>query len=104
MERRKVRIKTHTSLSRQIQNLNKLLAKYNLHDLTEILSSPLRLMSLNFLAGLSRGFGIAVGLTLIAGVFLTILAKIASWNLPVISKFIAEIVRLVEVQLSTLPR
>lgn len=80
------------------------MARYNVHDLVEILSSPLRLMYLNFLAGLSRGFGIAVGLTLVAGLFLTILAKIASLNLPIISKFIAEIVRLVENQLRALPK
>lgn len=104
MERRRLRSKNNASLSRQINNLSRLMVKYNINDLVEILSSPLRLMYLNFLAGLSRGFGIAVGLTLIAGVFLTILAKIASLNLPIISKFIAEIVRLVENQLRALPR
>lgn len=84
--------------------LNKFLIQYNLRELLEILASPARLLYLNFLAGLARGFGIAVGLTLITAVFLALLAKIASLNLPVISRFIAEIIRLVEEQLSTLPR
>jgi hypothetical protein len=104
MERHRLRVKSNISLSRQINNLNKLMARYNVHDLVEILSSPFRLMYLNFLAGLSRGFGIAVGLTLVAGLFLTILAKIASLNLPIIGRFIAEIVRLVENQLRALPK
>ena len=56
------------------------------------------------MAGLARGFGIAIGLTLITAIFISLLTKIANLNLPVISNFIARIVRLVEEELSTLPR
>lgn len=70
----------------------------------EILLGPRRVLWLNFLAGLARGFGIAIGLTVVAAIFFSLLGRLAAMNLPIIGRFIAEIVRLVESQLRTLPR
>ena len=88
----------------QLLILNKILMKYNIEGMVDILAKPFRLVYLNFMAGLARGFGIAIGLTLITAIFISLLTKIASLNLPVVSNFIARIVRLVEEELSTLPR
>lgn len=79
--------------------LHKLMVKYNLEGIFDLLSRPGRLVYLNFMAGVARGFGIAVGLTIVSAIFLAILAKIASLNLPIISNFIARLVRLVNEQL-----
>lgn len=81
-----------------------MLLRSNLRFWGEILASPFRLFYLNFLAGLARGFGIALGLTLLTALFLAIMTRLASLNLPLISRFIAEIIRLVEEQLANLPR
>ena len=86
-------------LLNQVLVLNRLMAKYNLEGIFDLLSRPGRLVYLNFLAGIARGFGIAVGLTLVSAAFLAILAKIASLNLPIISSFIARLVQLVNQQL-----
>ncbi|NLY91068.1 MAG: hypothetical protein GX081_05615 [Firmicutes bacterium] len=86
-------------LLNQVLVLNRLMAKYNLEGIFDLLSRPGRLVYLNFLAGIARGFGIAVGLTIVSAAFLAILAKIASLNLPIISGFIARIVHLVNQQL-----
>lgn len=83
----------------QVLLLNKLMVKYNIEGIFDLLSRPGRLVYLNFMAGMARGFGIAVGLTLVSAIFLAILAKVASLNLPIISNFIARIVRLVNEQL-----
>jgi len=104
MVHRRWKIKNRQALIHQVETLNRLLLKTNLHHLGEILASPVRLLYLNFLAGLARGFGIALGLTLLTAVFLAVMARIASLNLPLISRFIAEIIRLVEEQLTNLPR
>ncbi|WP_331274069.1 DUF5665 domain-containing protein [Capillibacterium thermochitinicola] len=84
---------------RQVLLLNKLMVKYNIEGIFDLLSRPGRLVYLNFLAGIARGFGIAVGLTLVSALFLAILAKVASLNLPIISSFIARLVQLVNEQL-----
>lgn len=104
MVSRRWKIKNRRGLLHQVETLNRLLLRSNLHQLGEILASPLRLLYLNFLAGLARGFGIALGLTLLTAVFLAIMARIASLNLPLLSRFIAEVIRLVEEQLAGLPR
>jgi len=82
----------------QLLTLNRWLAKNNLYQLVELLQHPLRLLLLNFLTGLARGFGVALGVTLIAGAFLALLTRLASLNLPIIGHYIAEIVRFVNEQ------
>ena len=84
---------------KQTFHLDRLLVKYNIEGIFDLLSRPGRLVYLNFLAGIARGFGIAVGLTLVSAIFLAILAKLASLNLPIISQFIAHIVQLVNEEL-----
>lgn len=89
---------------KQVTALNRLLTRSQLLAVAEMLQNPWRVFLLNFLSGLARGFGTAVGLTLVAGAFLVLLTRLASLNLPVIGRFIAEIVRLVNFQLRDLPR
>lgn len=71
----------------------------NLAEFMQLVQNPVRLIFLNFLSGLARGFGIAIGLTIIASLFLLFLTRLASLNLPIIGKFVAELVRIVSQQL-----
>lgn len=71
------------------------LERANLAEFMKLLQSPFRLIYLNFIGGLARGFGIAIGLTIVASLFILLLTKVASWNLPLIGRYIAELVRIV---------
>lgn len=73
----------------------------NLAEFMRLLQKPVRLIFLNFLGGLARGFGIAIGLTIVASLFLIFLTKLAELNLPVIGKHIADLVRIVNFHLRT---
>ncbi len=84
---------------KRIQELEYKLERANLAEFMQLLQNPTRLLFLNFLSGLARGFGIAIGLTVIAGVFLLLLTRLASLNLPIIGKYIADLVRIVNQQL-----
>lgn len=75
------------------------LERANLAEFMQLVQNPVRLIFLNFLSGLARGFGIAIGLTIIASLFLLFLTRVASLNLPIIGKFVAELVRIVSQQL-----
>jgi hypothetical protein len=75
------------------------LERANLAEFMQLIQNPVRLIFLNFLSGLARGFGIAIGLTIIASLFLVFLTRLASLNLPIIGKVIAELVRIVNQQL-----
>ena len=92
------------ALGRKLDRLSLSLARANLAAFTDLWLRPRRMLWLNFLAGLARGFGIAIGLTLVAAAFLSVLGRLAALNLPVIGRYIAEIVHLVDTQLRTLPR
>lgn len=87
-------------LSEQVFELSKKLEQAPLAEYIEMHRNPWRFLSTNFLAGVFRGFGIAIGFTAVSSVFLYALGKLASLNLPVIGEFIAEIARLVELELS----
>ena len=50
----------------------------------------------NFLAGIFRGMGIGIGVTVITAILVILLRKVVALNLPIIGQFIADIVEIVE--------
>lgn len=60
------------------------------------LYSPRRMIMSNFVAGLARGIGMAVGFSLLGAAAVYALQQFATKNIPVIGEFIARIVQVVE--------
>ncbi|HBL49118.1 MAG TPA: hypothetical protein DF292_07570 [Firmicutes bacterium] len=89
----------YATLLRRIDHLNRLLERANLVEFMQLIQSPRRMLFLNFMAGVARGFGIAVGFTIIGAIFVYVLTRLASLNLPIIGEFVAQLVRIVEQQL-----
>ena len=83
-------------LSRNIEKLNRKLEERNLQELIDILGNKREIFKRNFWAGVSRGVGIGVGVTIITAILIIILEKIVTLNIPIIGKYIAEIVQIVE--------
>ncbi len=83
-------------LNKNLDRLNHFLEEKNIEELIYILGSRKEIAKRNFWAGLSRGVGIGIGVTLITAILVMILQKIVTLNLPVIGEFIAEIVEIVE--------
>ncbi|NMB12446.1 MAG: hypothetical protein GX977_09185 [Firmicutes bacterium] len=92
------------TLIKRLGQLNEGLEKANIAEYIELFRHPRRLLYLNFMAGIFRGFGIAVGFTAVGAIFLYFLGKVAALNLPVIGHFVAEIARIVELELRHFPR
>ncbi len=67
-----------------------------LRDYLYYLSDTKRIIQNNFLAGLSRGVGTAIGFTVLSAVIIYIVTLLASQNLPVIGDFLEEIVNLIK--------
>ncbi len=72
------------------------LEKTKIAEYVDILNNKKRLIYINFIAGLSRGFGMAIGFTLLGAFFIYILQRIIALNLPVIGDVIAELVKIVQ--------
>jgi hypothetical protein len=91
------------NLLQKLEELNESLEKASIAEYIELYRKPRRLLYLNFLAGIVRGFGIAIGFTVVGAFFLYGLGKIASLNLPVVGEFVAEITRIVQNELARRP-
>lgn len=87
------------SSDEKIRAIAMTLERAKLAEYVQLMNNPWRLLWLNFIAGLARGVGIAIGGSLLVGVLLYLLSQIAILNLPLISDIIAEIVKLVQIQL-----
>ncbi|HBT46880.1 MAG TPA: hypothetical protein DEA73_03205 [Peptococcaceae bacterium] len=95
-EKKVERRREDVPLKEKIEDLLLALEKANLAEWVELYRRPLRLLYLNFLAGLARGLGVAVGVTILGTLVLYLVRELALQNLPVIGKLIAEIVRVVQ--------
>ncbi|MDF9408067.1 DUF5665 domain-containing protein [Pelotomaculum isophthalicicum JI] len=82
----------------KITNLSVSIEKMKLAEYVKLLEQPWRLMYVNFIAGLARGVGIAIGFTILGAVVLYFLRILVMLNLPLIGNFIAEIVRMVQLK------
>lgn len=91
------------ALMSKIEKLTLSLEKANIAQYIELYQNPRRLLYLNFLAGVGRGFGLAMGFTLIGALFLYALGRIAALNLPFVGEMIAEITRIVQHELARRP-
>lgn len=67
-----------------------------IRDLISFLKNPTRLFFLNFLAGLGRGLGFALGFTVLAAIVIYLLRRAVS--VPVLGNYIAKILEFIEAQ------
>lgn len=85
-------------LNAQLDKLVRHLESLRIADYMELLQRPGRLLFVNFVAGVARGLGIAVGATLIFAIMLELLRRVILLHIPGIGEFIADIVRIVEMR------
>ncbi|MGE5654166.1 MAG: DUF5665 domain-containing protein [Bacillota bacterium] len=86
----------HNDLGEKVARLTQAMEAVNLAEYVELVRSPWRMAWINFVAGLARGVGIAIGFTLLAALVLYFLRQLAVLNLPLIGNFIADIVQIVQ--------
>jgi len=84
-------IQQWTELRHQVTLLAETLEKMRLAEYIAYLNRPRRLLWFNFLVGLVRGLGTALGAGLLAGIAYFLLKRIVVLNLPVIGGFISEL-------------
>lgn len=82
-------------IQKQIYRLNVKMERVKILDYIYFMEHPYRLLWANFLSGLTRGLGSAVGFTLISAIVVLLLQWIVRQNLPFISSFIADILNAV---------
>lgn len=93
---KKTQIERH--LLEKIEDLSLKMERMNLAEYMNLLNDPKRFLMVNFLGGLARGLGVAIGVTLLGALVLYIMQRLVTLNLPLIGDFIADLVRLVQDQ------
>ena len=88
------------TLIRNLEKLASAMEKASVAEYIELYRKPRRLLYLNFISGIARGLGLAVGFTAVGALFLYLMGRLAALNLPIVGEFIAEITRIVQEELS----
>lgn len=83
-------------LNQKLNKLVNMLEKSNIQDISYLIGDKKQIIFRNFLAGISRGVGIGIGITVITAVLIILLNKLVALNIPVIGKYISDIVAIVE--------
>jgi hypothetical protein len=83
-------------MAKHLERLVDRLEAMRVADYMELLQRPARLIFTNFVAGIARGLGIAIGASLVFALVLSFLKQLILLNIPGIGGFIADIVRFVE--------
>ena len=83
-------------LESRVEKISLMLEKAKIGDYVTMMTKPKAMLFNNFIAGLARGFGMAIGFTILGAVVVYILRQSVFQNIPIIGSFIAEIVKIVQ--------
>ncbi len=88
-------------ISAKLDNIAVAMEKTGITEYVDMIHNPRRLMFVNFWVGVARGFGMAIGFTLLAALVIYLMQRLVVINMPLIGDFIAEIINIVQNQLYT---
>lgn len=92
-------VEDRDNIEEKLEEILERIQKLNIAEYIELVRSPKRMLLINFVSGLARGLGIAIGATFLGAIFLIILFRLGQLNIPLIGKFIAKIVKIVQTYL-----
>lgn len=82
-------------LEKKLDEIALSLEKTKIVEYVDLINNRKRLLYINFIQGLARGFGMAVGFSLLGALIIYLMRQLIRLNLPIIGDFISEIVRIV---------
>ncbi len=88
--------KKHENIEEKLDKIAITLEKTKIAEYVDLINNRKRLLYVNFIQGLIRGFGMAIGFTALGALFIYFLQSLIKLNLPLIGDFIAEIVKIVQ--------
>ena len=78
-----------------IRRLIHVLERANIEEYMRYSASWRRQLRVNFMGGLARGFGMAVGFTILGALMVMLLSRLVELNIPIIGNALAQITRIV---------
>lgn len=86
-------------MAKRMEEHLRALERLQLAEYLRYVQDTRRLMRTQFVSGLFRGMGMAVGFTILGAVLVVLLQALAQRNLPVIGDFLAQLVAIVQSRL-----
>ena len=83
-------------INKKIDKINEILEKSNIIEFSYTIGSKKEILKRNLIAGIARGIGIGMGITIVTSVIIYLLRRLIMLNIPVIGDYIADIVEIVE--------
>jgi len=84
----------------RLEQIVKTLEQMRISEYVQTLQNTRRLLLLNFISGLARGLGMAIGFSILGALLIYLLTDTFVANLPIVGDFIAEIVKIVQTHLT----
>ncbi len=81
---------------KNIKKINENLENARIQELIDLLGSKRKIFIRNLIAGISKGLGFSIGFYLITALLIYLLQYIVKLNIPIIGKYISDIVDIVE--------
>ncbi len=81
---------------KNIEKINENLENARIQELIDLLGSKRKIFIRNLIAGISKGLGFSIGFYLITALLIYLLQYIVKLNIPIIGKYISDIVDIVE--------
>lgn len=83
-------------INKKIDKINSVLEKSNIVELSYIVGNKREILKRNLIAGIARGVGVGIGVTVVTGIIIYLLRRLIMLNIPIIGDYIADIVEIVE--------
>lgn len=80
----------------KVDKLVKMLETMRIGDYIQLLQNRKKMMVINFLSGLARGVGTAVGFTILGAIVIYVLQRLVDLNLPLIGYYISQLIRIIQ--------
>ena len=84
-------------LGKQIEELNKKMENSKLDEYVLLMGDTKKLLWKNFISGIAKGIGTGIGFTILGAIVLIILRRIVLLNIPVIGRYLKDILDIVEI-------
>ena len=84
-----------TRLERLLDRLLSKMERMNFEEYLRYVNNRRKQFAVNFMAGLARGLGAAVGFSILGAMVIVILQRLVTANIPGIGGFLADVVRMV---------
>ncbi len=90
------RNKLEKNILKSVNKINRKLENEKVLSAMELLGEPKKLLVRNLVSGIAKGIGIGIGVSIVTAILIYAAQKIITLNIPVISKYIADILEIVE--------